>query len=131
VVIVDSSVWIDFLNGVTNPETQWLDLHLDRERFGLTTLILTEVLRGLRDDREASLVQTELQKFEIIELHDVALGVEAARHYRHLRERGQTVRKTVDLLIATCCIREEHSLLHLDRDFDLFEKYLGLKVVHP
>lgn len=130
-VIVDSSVWIDFLNGVTNPETQWLDFRLDRDRVGLTTLILTEVLQGLRDDREAASVQSELLKFEIIEMHDAALAIEAAGHYRHLRQRGHTVRKTIDLLIATCCIRDDHILLHRDRDFDLFEQSLGLQVVHP
>lgn len=130
-VIVDSSVWIDFLKGVTNPETQWLDLKLDHERIGLTTLILTEVLQGLRDDREAAEVQTELLKFEIIEAHDVALAVDAATHYRQLRQRGHTVRKLPDLLIATFCIRDEHSLLHLDRDFDVFEKHCGLQVVKP
>ena len=130
-VIVDSSVWIDFLNGVTNPETQWLDLRLDHERVGLTTLILAEVLQGLRDDREAATVQSELLKFEIVELHDAALAVEAASHYRHLRRRGHTVRKTVDVFVATYCIREQHQLLHCDRDFDLFEQHLGLQVIHP
>jgi predicted nucleic acid-binding protein len=131
VVIVDSSVWVDFLNGSSNPETQWLDFQLDRERLGLTSSILIEVLRGLRDDREAATVQAELLKFEILEIHDAALAVEAAAHYRHLRQRGYTVRKTVDLLIATLCIREDHALLHRDRDFDVFEKHLGLQVVHP
>jgi len=131
VVIVDSSVWVDFLNGVTNPETQWLDSRLDQERVGLTTLILTEVLQGLRDDREAAAVQSELMKFEIIEMHDAALAVQAAGHYHHLRQRGHTVRKTIDLLIATICIRDDHVLLHRDRDFDVFEKLLGLQVIHP
>lgn len=130
-VIVDSSVWIDFLNGITNPETQWLDLQLDRERVGLTSLILTEVLRGLRDDREAATVQAELLQFEILEILDTSLAVEAAAHYRHLRQRGHTVRKTVDLLIATLCIRDDHVLLHRDRDFDVFERHLGLQVVRP
>ena len=130
-IIVDSSVWIDFLKGETNPETQWLDLRLDRERIGLTSLIFTEVLQGVRDDREAASVQAELSKFEIIEMHDAALAVEAAAHYRHLRQKGHTVRTTVDLLIATCCIRDEHALLHRDRDFDVFEKLLGLTVVRP
>ena len=130
-VIVDSSVWIDFLNGATNPETQWLDFRVDRERVGLTTLILTEVLQGLRDDREAAAVQSELLKFEILEMHDTALAVQAAGHSRHLRQRGHTVRKSIDLLIATSCIRDDHILLHRDRDFDLFEQFLGLQVVHP
>ena len=129
-VIVDSSVWIDFLNGVTTPETQWLDFRLDQQRLGLTTLILAEVLQGLRDDREAASVEAELRKFEIVELHDVALAVDAAAHDRRLRDKGLTVRKTINLLIATYCIREEHQLLHCDRDFDVFE-HLGLKAIHP
>lgn len=130
-VLVDSSVWIDFLQGVTNPESQWLDLNLERERIGLTTTILAEVLQGVRDDREAASLQAELARFEIIELIDTALAVEAAAHYRHLRQRGFTIRTTIDLLLATCCIRDEHLLLHRDRDFDVFETHLGLQVVHP
>lgn len=130
-VIVDTSVWVDYLNGQTNPETEWLDLALDRERIGLTTIILTEVLQGLRDDREAAAVHKELSQFEIIELHEVALAVEGARHYRRLRGAGRTVRKTADLLIATYCLQQQHSLLHSDRDFDSFEEVLGLHVIHP
>jgi predicted nucleic acid-binding protein len=131
VVIVDTSVLVDFINGVTNPETEWLDLRLDRQRFGLTTLILTEILQGMRDEREAALIHTELKAFEIIELHETSLAVEAARNFRLLRSAGKTVRKTVDLVIATQCIRDHHSLLHRDRDFDPFEELLGLKVVRP
>jgi hypothetical protein len=131
VVIVDSSVWIDYLGGVTNPESEWLDLSLDRERCGLTTIIMTEVLQGVRDEREAAAVQRALMEFEIVELHPIALAVDAARHYRRLREAGRTVRKTADLLIATYCIQQQHQLLHRDRDFDPFEELLGLTVVHP
>lgn len=130
-VIVDSSVWIDYLNGVTNPETQYLDLRADTERFGLTTTSLTEVLQGFRDEREAALVQAELLRFEILELHDAGLAVTAAAYYRELRRKGVTVRTTIDLLIAAYCLRDEHSLLHRDRDFDVFERHLGLQVVHP
>lgn len=130
-VIVDTSVLVDFINGVTNPETEWLDLRLDRQRFGLTTLILTEVLMGMRDDREAALIQAELKEFEIVELHERGLAVDAARNSRVLRNDGCTVRKTIDLLIATHCIRNQHSLLHRDRDFDAFEELLGLAVIHP
>jgi predicted nucleic acid-binding protein len=130
-VIVDTSVWIDFLNAVTTPESEWLDLHLDRERIGVPTIVLTEVLQGLRDDREAALVHAELMKFEVISLPDAALAVEAAHSYRKLRNAGRTVRATVDLLIAAYCIREQHSLLHRDRDFDIFEERFGLTVIHP
>ena len=130
-VIVDTSVLVDFINGVTNPETQWLDFELERQRFALTTPILTEVLLGVRNEREAELISSELRRFEIFELHDRGLAVDAARNYRYLRNARHTVRKTVDLLIATYCIRHQHSLLHRDRDFDAFEKLLGLTVIHP
>lgn len=130
-VIVDTSVLVDYLNGVTNPETEWLDLELDRQRLGLTTIIMTEVLQGLRDEREAAAVQSALRDFAISERYEIDLAVEAARNYRQLRNAGCTVRKTVDLLIATHCIRHGHSLLHRDRDFDACERHLGLSVIHP
>jgi predicted nucleic acid-binding protein len=130
-VIVDTSVWVDFLNGLTNPESEWLDLNLDRERIGVPTIVLTEVLQGLRDDREAALVQAALMQFEVVAVPDAGLAVEAAALYRKLRHRRRTVRTTVDLLIAGYCIREQHALLHRDRDFDVFEERLGLRVIHP
>jgi predicted nucleic acid-binding protein len=131
VVIVDTSVWIDFLNGTTTPETQWLDLRLDTERFGLPTLILAEVLQGLTDDREAALVEAELLRFEVVQIPDARLAAAAARNYRTLRARGRTIRKTIDCLIATYCIEHGHALLHTDRDYDAFEEHLGLTVVRP
>lgn len=130
-VIVDTSVLVDFFNGVTNPETEWLDLRLEHERLGLTSLILTEVLMGMRNEREAAAIEADLMEFELIELHDRQLAVDAAKNYRLLRSAGRTVRKTIDLLIATQCIRHHHSLLHRDRDFDAFEEHLGLSVIHP
>lgn len=130
-VVIDSSVLIDFINGVTNPETEWLDLRLERQRFALTSLIVTEVLLGMRDERDAARVQAELAAFEMLEPVDFDVAVDAARHYRLLRREGRTIRKTIDLLIATQCIRNQHSLLHRDRDFDVFEERLGLRVVHP
>ncbi|HUQ86676.1 MAG TPA: PIN domain-containing protein [Vicinamibacterales bacterium] len=130
-VIVDTSVLIDFINGVTNPETQWLDFRLEHQRFALTTLILTEVLMGMRYEREAAIIEAELRHFELIELHERDLAIDAARNYRSLRTKGSTIRKMTHLLIATHCIRHHHSLLHRDRDFDVFEERIGLKVVHP
>jgi predicted nucleic acid-binding protein len=130
-VIVDSSVLVDYVRGVTNPETEWLDFESDRQRLGLTTLILTEVLQGVRNERDASSLYSELSQFEIFEMPDVALAVQAARNYRKLRETGHTPRKTIDVVIGTFCIRERHQLLHRDRDFDALEHHLGLRVVHP
>ena len=130
-VIVDTTVWIDFLQGVENPETRWLNTELDRQRLGLTDIILCEVLQGVRDDVVAKEVERRLLQLEVFDTGGVALAREAARNYRALRSRGHTVRKTIDCLIATFCLREQHSLLHRDRDFDPFEKILELSVIHP
>jgi predicted nucleic acid-binding protein len=131
VVIVDTTVWVDYLRGVTNRETDWVHAELDRQRLGLTDLILCEVLQGVRDDIAAKAVERQLLKLEVLETGGVDLAREAARNYRTLRGRGHTVRKTIDCLIATFCIREQHSLLHRDRDFDPFEEFLELSVIHP
>jgi predicted nucleic acid-binding protein len=130
VVIVDTTVWVDYFRGIRNPETDWLDAELDRQRLGLTDIILCEVLQGVHDDSAAADVERRLRKLEVFETGGVEFASEAARNYRVLRARGHTVRKTIDCLIATFCIRSGHSLLHRDRDFDPFETYLGLSVIH-
>jgi predicted nucleic acid-binding protein len=131
VVIVDTTIWVDYFQGASNPETDWLHAELDRQRLGLTDVILCEVLQGVRDEVAAKNVERQLLKLEVFETGGVDLAREAARNYRALRGRGHTVRKTIDCLIATFCMREEHSLLHRDRDFDPFEQLLGLSVIHP
>jgi predicted nucleic acid-binding protein len=131
VVIVDTTVWIDYFQGISNPETDWLHAELDRQRLGLTDIILCEVLQGVRNESTAKNVERELLKLEVLDMGGVDLAREAARNYRTLRSRGYTVRKTIDCLIATFCIRERHSLLHRDRDFDPFERFLALSVIHP
>jgi predicted nucleic acid-binding protein len=131
VVIVDTTVWVDYFQGTSNPETEWLDAELDRQRLGLTDIILCEVLQGVRDESTAIDVERQLLKLEVWESGGVDVAREAARNYRMLRSRGHTVRKTIDCLIATFCIREQHSLLHRDRDFDPFERFLDLSVIHP
>jgi predicted nucleic acid-binding protein len=130
-VVVDTTVWIDYLAGTENPQTAWLDANLDRLRIGLTDIILCEVLQGVRDDALANAVERQLLRFNIFNTGGGALAVAAAQNYRTLRTRGHTVRKTIDCLIATFCLRENHSLLHRDRDFDSFETVLGLAVIHP
>ena len=130
-VIVDTTVWVDYLSGVATPETDWLDEQMARQRLGLLDLMVCEVLQGLSTDRDAARVLRHLRRFEILETGGTELAVDAARHYRLLRARGRTVRKTIDCLIASFCLRERHSLLHCDRDFDAFEQLLGLPVVHP
>jgi len=130
-VIVDTTAWIDYLEGIRNPETEWLDAAVDRERLGLTDIIFCEVLQGVRDDAAAATVERQLFKFEIFDTGGVEIARAAACNYRLLRRRGHTVRKTIDCVIATFCLREHHSLLHRDRDFDPFEHVLGLSVIHP
>ena len=130
-VIVDTTVWVDYLNGTPTPQTAWLDAELARQRLGLTDLILCEVLQGVRDDRQAAQTRHQLLKFEVFETGGVQLAIAAAQNYRNLRARGRTVRKTVDCLIATFCLTNDHALLHSDQDYDPFEEFLGLRVIHP
>jgi predicted nucleic acid-binding protein len=119
------------LQGVKNLETEWVQTELDRQRLGLTDLILCEVLQGVRDDVAARKVERQLLKLHVFETGGVDLAKDAVRNYRTLRGHGATVRRTIDCLIATFCLREQHSLLHRDRGFDPFEQFLGLSVIHP
>lgn len=130
-VIVDTTVWIDYFGGASNNETMWLNRALPRERLGLTELILSEVLQGIRDDHLFISVRDELMKFRVFSGGGVIVAIEAAQNYRTLRRRGFTVRRTIDCWIATFCLLSGHRLLHKDRDFDTFEQELGLQVVHP
>ncbi len=130
-VIIDTTVWIDYLKGVSNKETNYLDREVARQRFGLTDLILCEILQGISDEKLFTRVLQELRKFELFETGGADLAIEAARNFRRLRQHGHTVRKTIDSLIATFCLQHGHSLLHRERDFDHFEVLLGLTVVHP
>jgi predicted nucleic acid-binding protein len=129
-VVIDTTVWIDYLRGVENQETRWLERELQRQRLGLTDLILCEVLQGFPDDALFMEVRDELLKFHIFQTGGTDLAITAAQNYRDLRRRGHTLRKTIDCLIATFCLQGHHELLHRDRDFDPFEKVLGLRVVH-
>jgi len=130
-VIVDTTVWIDYLGGTNNPETFWLDQELTRQRLGLTDLILCEVLQGVRERTLFTQVREELLTFHLFETGGKELAIASAINYRTLREQGYTVRTTIDCLIATFCLEAGHELLHRDRDFDVFERALGLRVVHP
>ena len=129
-VIIDTTVWIDYLNGIKTPQSDWLDTEVERQRLGLTDVILCEVLQGVHDDQQFVDIRRELSKFEIMSTGGIELAVAAAENYRTLRAQGRTVRKTIDCLIATFCLRNGYSLLHNDRDYDPFEEILGLRVIH-
>ncbi len=128
-IVVDSTVWIDFLNGRNAPHVRRL-----RSLFGETEIIvgdlmLCEVLQGLDSERAARAVEALLRRFEIVPMAGTAIAVATARNYRALRARGVTVRKTIDLLIGTWCIENRRPLLHNDRDFHALARHLGLAEV--
>ncbi len=129
-ILVDASVWIDYLRGTSTPQSDWLDQELSARPFGLTDLTLCEVLQGV-SDREAADVRDRLLLLSVFPTGGTELALAASDNYRRLRDRGFTIRKTIDCWIATFCLREDHTLLHRDRDFDPFERFLGLQVVHP
>jgi len=130
-VIVDTSVWIDYLRGIQNKESEYFDREIGRQRFGLTDVILCETLQGVADGKAFARVLRELRKFRVFETGGEELAIDSARNFQELRLRGHTVRKTIDCLIATFCLRRTYSLLHRDRHYDPFEKFLGLSVIHP
>jgi predicted nucleic acid-binding protein len=130
-VIIDTTVWIDFLGGVQTSQVEWLDRELPRQRFGLTDLILCEVLQGIRQDTQFNKVKKELSQFEVFSTGGADFAIKTAQNYRILRSKGYTVRKTIDCWIATFCLENGYPLLHDDRDYEPFEKSLELMVIHP
>ena len=127
-LLVDSSVWIDYFNGIDSPEAERLDALLGKEDLLTGDLVLAEVLQGFQrasDYRRARTLMASLA-YEDMVGRDVA--IRSAGYYRALRRKGITVRKTVDVLIATFCIVRGHALLHRDRDFDPFARFFGLAV---
>ena len=130
-LVVDTTVWVDYFNGVVNPQTDFLHNVLDSTSILIGDLILAEVLQGFRYDPDFEKVRRIMEKFSQESMVSPALAIQSARNYRFLRQKGVTVRKTIDSLIATFCIENDHQLLHNDSDFDGYEEFLGLRVVHP
>lgn len=126
-IFVDSSVWIDFYNGVASATTERLRQAIPNGTVVVGDLVLTEVLQGFADERHARLAERDLTAFALVAVVDMESAVKAAANYRSLRLRGVTVRKTIDTLIATRCIIDRHPLLYADRDFDPFVRHLGLR----
>jgi len=130
VILVDSSVWIDFFRNKPTLQAEWLDRNLGTEGLVVGDLILAEVLQGFRDDKGFNEAKRLLGQLAQVNIGGIELAVDAARNYRQLRKLGVTIRGTVDVLIATRCLADGLRLLHSDRDFDAFEKHLGLRVVN-
>ena len=130
-VIVDTTVWIDYLSGINNAQRAWLDREISHQRLGLTDTIFCEVSQGVHGEGAFAGVRNDLSKFQVFTTGGIDLAVGAVQNYRSLRRRGHAVRKTIDCLIATFCLEAGHWLLHRDRDFDPFEQHLRLRVVQP
>jgi predicted nucleic acid-binding protein len=128
-ILVDSSVWIDYFNGKINPQTDWLDVALGREVIIVGDIILAEVLQGFKNDRDFHKAKELLSNFQFMEMLGWELAVKSAENYRFLRKKGVTVRKTIDVLIGTFCVHHNISLLHDDTDFDALTKYLKLEAI--
>jgi predicted nucleic acid-binding protein len=128
-ILVDSSVWIDYVNQVGTAKVSRLHELIPEEPLLLGDLILCEVLQGFRSEAQARFVQRSLSRFEVVTLCGPDLAVRAADNYRALRSRGITIRRTIDVIIGTFCIERGHTLLHSDRDFEPLERYLGLQTV--
>ncbi len=130
-ILVDSSVWIDYFRGNATAETDRLDSLLGAEPLAIGDLILTEVLQGFDGDRDFRQAEKLLTTLVVVVLGGQDIAIQAARNYRMLRAKGVTVRKTIDTIIATRCIESGYTLLHCDRDFEPFVTHLGLHSVVP
>lgn len=128
-ILVDSSVWIDYFNGIDSPYTVKLDILLGIELIAIGDIILTEILQGFQNDIEFNTAKAALLNLPSFDMIGQRNTITAAENYRFLRKKGITVRKTVDCIIATFCIQNGHSLLFCDKDFQPFVEYLGLRVV--
>jgi len=128
-ILVDSSVWIDYFKGTSTAQTEKLDSLLGQEPLAIGDLILVEVLQGFADEQDFNEAREMLTSLTVVELGGQEIAIQAARNFRALRRLGVTVRKTIDTVIATRCIEGGFDLLHNDRDFDPFARHLGLRVV--
>ena len=126
-IFVDSSVWIDYFRGVATKETELLDNLLGVEPIVIGDLVLAEVLQGFKSDRDFNQAKKLLTSLVMVEMLGQEIAIQAARNFRSLRDRGITVRKTIDTIIATYCIENDLALLHSDRDFDAFVEHLNLR----
>ena len=128
--MVDSSVWIDYFNGKECPEVIYLDAILGVKPVVIGDNILTEVLQGFRGDKEYKIAKQLLTAIPIFQLSNQTLAVKSADNFRFLRKKRVTVRKTIDVIIATFCIENNFPLLHSDKDFLPFHEHLKLQAVH-
>lgn len=126
-IVVDSSVWIDYFTGSNTPGAEKLDLLLGEELVAIGDVIITEVLQGFRMDTDFRRAKQLLLSLTVVNMLDTTIALKSAANFRALRKKGITVRKTIDAIIATYCIENRLPLLHSDKDFRPFHKHLKLK----
>ncbi len=127
-IVVDTSAWIDYLHGVGAAHTDRLDRDLQSRRIIIGDLIIAELLQGVKREKEYRIVRQMIDNLEYRDFVGKEIAIKTAENYRFLRSKGVTVRKTIDVIIATFCIENNFSLIHNDRDFDALEEHLGLSV---
>jgi predicted nucleic acid-binding protein len=127
-ILVDSSVFIDYFNGISNWHTDELNILLGNELIITGDYILAEVLQGFRNDKDFKIAKEIMQSFPCFNICNEELAIKSAENFRHLRTKGITIRKTVDLIIGTFCIENEIELLHNDKDFEPMGQYLNLRI---
>jgi predicted nucleic acid-binding protein len=125
-IVVDSSVWIDYFNGTDNPYTAKLDSLLGIELIAIGDIILTEILQGFQSNKDFKTAKAMLLGLTVFDMLGQQNAIAAAENYRFLRKQGITIRKTIDCMIATFCIENGHQLLFCDKDFQPFVENLGL-----
>lgn len=130
-ILVDSTVWIDFFNGRVTPETDFLADVIANQPILVGDIILGEVLQGFQNETNFERALHAFGRFQQVSILTPEIAIQSARNSRTLRTMGITIRKTIDCFIATFCIINGHELLYADRDFDPFEQHLGLRVIHP
>jgi predicted nucleic acid-binding protein len=130
-ILVDSSVWIDYFNGKRSWQTDLLDHMLSNVPIIMGDLILTEVLQGFKSNKDYETAKNHLDKLSFRQMGGYNVAIQSAQNYRQLRKAGVTVRKTIDIIIATFCIIEGLTLLHDDRDFDPIASHFPLKAFVP
>jgi predicted nucleic acid-binding protein len=129
-ILVDTSIWIDFLRGENSLERRLLhNLIEDEEEISITGIILTEILQGIKEDKKYQITKNYLLKFPMYEPSGINTYIDAARIYRECRNNGKTVRSTIDCIVAAICLENDLSILHKDRDYDIIQEFVGLKVV--
>ena len=127
-IVADTSVWIDYVKGIDAPHTNILDYELIYNRVVTGDIIMVEFLQGFKNDREYLIAKQIMENLEYRDFLGKEIAIQAANNYRKLRKQGITVRKTIDVIIATFCIENRFPLIHNDRDFDPMEEILGLIV---